>query len=151
MRDPLQFLAWLTTTIWWGGLTVYAGIVVPIGTRVFGTTDQGFVTQQVTNRLNLLATVALVLSTRFVFCGRRRWLTGIWVVVAATLIALVAVHWRLDAMLDAETLSVVDDDRFYAIHRVYLWLTTAQWVAGLLLLIGLVVGQPTPLPTGSED
>jgi len=38
-------------------------------------------------------------------------------------------------MLDLESQSVLaDGDAFYRRHQVYLWLTVAQWLAGLLLL-----------------
>ena len=52
-------------SLWWGGLTFYAGFVVPIGSRVTDATTQGFVTQRVTVWLNILAllTVALFAPT----------------------------------------------------------------------------------------
>ena len=46
--------------IWWGGLTFYAVFVVPTGVEVLGgETEQGFVTQRVSNSINLLATLTL--------------------------------------------------------------------------------------------
>lgn len=53
-----QFLLTLVVGLWLGGLTFYAGIVVPIGTEIVGGTEQGFVTQRVTNWLNALGVVA---------------------------------------------------------------------------------------------
>ncbi|MCA9269901.1 MAG: hypothetical protein KDA41_15580, partial [Planctomycetales bacterium] len=62
MRRVLYFASLLPMIAWWGGLTFYAGVVVPVGAAVFGSTEQGFVTQRVTNWLNLLLAVALAAS-----------------------------------------------------------------------------------------
>ena len=45
---------------WQGGFTFYGGVVVPVGSAVLGSErEQGFITRQVTNYLNLAGAVAL--------------------------------------------------------------------------------------------
>ncbi len=129
--DPFRHAA---LSLWWGGLTFYAGFVVPIGSRVTDTTTQGFVTQRVTVWLNVLAllTVALFGPT----LKRERWRVRLsWGVVAISLPFAFWVHVSLSRMLDLETQSVLADANvFYQRHQVYLWLTVAQWLGGLMLL-----------------
>lgn len=38
----------LARGMWWGGLCFYAVVIVPIGTEVIGSVEQGFITQRVT-------------------------------------------------------------------------------------------------------
>ena len=53
--------ALLAMALWWGGLTFYAAFVVPIGVEVLGgATEQGFITQRVSNIINLLGALTLV-------------------------------------------------------------------------------------------
>ncbi len=41
-------------------------------------------------------------------------------------------HPHLDALLDPVNRSVVDDNKFYALHRWYLIVATVQWLAALV-------------------
>lgn len=136
----------IALSLWWGGLTFYAGFVVPIGSRVTDTTTQGFVTQQVTTWLNFLAIVAVALLVP----GLRQtgWRTRLgWGVVVLSLPFAFWVHSSLTGMLDLEGQSVqADGDVFYRRHQVYLWITVAQWLGGLLMLIG-----SENLPAGSPE
>ncbi len=120
-----RFVLILGLALWIGGLTFYALVVVPIGIEILGTTDQGFVTQRVTNQLNLIGVGLLVLLLANVFLQRGRLLAETWLVLAVTQAALFVLHRRLDAMLAA------DDAGFYDAHRVYLLVTAVQWFAGL--------------------
>ena len=132
----------LTTACWWGGLTVYSGIVVPIGASVLGATEQGFVTQRVTNWLNVLAAAALLASARPVFRSGRRGLQAGWIILALALGTLAGLHPVLDSLLVPGHREVLDHDRFYTLHRVYLWMTTVQWLAGaqMLWMLGGLAG-----------
>ncbi|HND55144.1 MAG TPA: hypothetical protein PLV92_22170, partial [Pirellulaceae bacterium] len=60
--------------VWWGGLTFYAAFVVPAGTELFGSVEQGFLTQQATLRLNQLSwcVIALLLVLAIGATRRRR-------------------------------------------------------------------------------
>jgi len=64
-RSPIVRSLWtvfvlLLFAVWWGGLTFYAAIVVPIGTELIGASEQGFVTQQVTQWHNAVLTAMSV-------------------------------------------------------------------------------------------
>ena len=150
-------LAILLLAVWWGGFTFYALVVVPTGHRVLHSkVRQGFITQQVTNKLNVLGGVTLAVLLWQTMANRRQhasparrrvaWIS--WAVLAFTLGVLVWMHPHLDAMLDPVARSVTDDNRFYEWHRWYLLVATAQWLAGLAHLTALGWGlemRPTPL------
>ncbi|OYW22951.1 MAG: hypothetical protein B7Z55_04045, partial [Planctomycetales bacterium 12-60-4] len=101
MQRFLRFTSLLAFSLWWGGLTVYAGIVVPIGTELFGSTAQGFITQQVTHWLNLFAAIALVATARTVFVRQAWWIVASWIALVIALLVLIAVHAKLDVLIDA--------------------------------------------------
>lgn len=124
-----------------GGFLFYAGVVVPIGSRVVGVTTQGFVTQQVTQVLNwsVLALV-LALTAELVFPSRQRARRGtkllllLTVALAACCLGLMLLHARMDLMLNAEQLAVEAPKQFYSLHRIYLWISTLQWLCSLPVL-----------------
>ncbi len=133
-------LAVVLLALWWGGFSFYAGFVVFDGHAVLKSkVKQGFITERVTTQLNWLA-VAMLAVTAWELAARRRrgestraaWLA--WAGVLVTTTALFALHAQLAGMLDFASRTVSDDDHFYARHRVYLLMATAQWVAGLGLL-----------------
>ena len=144
-----RLLAVLLLAVWWGGFTFYALVVVPTGHSVLRSkVRQGFITQQVTNQLNVLGAVTLALLLWQCAATRREtdspaWFRTAaisWVVLAVTLALLFWLHPRLDALLDAEHRSVIDDTKFYALHRIYLVVATVQWLAGVVHLASLVRG-----------
>ena len=143
LRRIYGFLMILSFALWWGGLTTYAVIVVQIGTELFGASEQGFVTQRVTNWLNVLGAVWLACT---LWPARRSWGTmTLWGVQAVCLGSLALIHRQLDAMLDPVSRFVVSDGDFYGIHRLYLLATAVQWFVGLGLLWSL-----PPLAVGSD-
>src|SRR5262249_56597146 len=90
-----RFLVLIALFFWQGGFTFYAAVVVPIGQQVLNShLRQGFITQQVTNYLNLSGAIALVpLAWEVVVSGdpsrRRRWFRGLlWTLMALALAAL---------------------------------------------------------------
>lgn len=121
---------------WFGGFTFYTAIVVPIGTDVLGSSrTQGFVTQQVTDKLNLIGgpTILMMLIDLIYFRRTRSRKMNLWFTATLTGIAvlwfvLLIVHPMLDAMLQPEHEHVLDDAKFYSLHRVYLWTSTIQWL-----------------------
>ena len=146
----LKAFAQLALSLWWGGLTFYAAIVVPIGSELLSNTTQGFITQQVTHWLNgacllaLVTTLVVLMQNRSqrtdgrgnaADFGRRKTDWALWSIVAVSLVALFFVHRSLSAFLDVESMSVSDSARFYAVHRWYLLVTTLQWLAGTLLVV----------------
>ena len=150
----LRFLSVvLLLAVWWGGFTFYALVVVPTGHHVLRSkVRQGFITQQVTNKLNALGVVTLVALAWQVIAVRReksrRWLrvaTISWAAQAVTLAVLFWLHPHLDALLDPVARSVIDDEKFYALHRWYLIVATAQWLAGLVHA-GTLLGENSAKP-----
>ena len=119
----------LLFAVWWGGLTFYAAVVVPIGTGQIGETEQGFVTQQVTQWHNVLLTAMTVCLLTQAW-RQKRWL--LWTVavgLAVIDVALIVQHLQLTAVMDFSTRSVPDG--FYPQHAIYLWLTSVEWILGL--------------------
>ena len=127
----------LALALWLGGLTFYSLIVVPIGADILGSTGQGFITQRVTNWLNLIAAVSLVLLLVNVAKQRGKMLTTSWLVLAISQAALFAMHPWLDAMLDASTESIAEPALFYWRHGIYLDVTAVQWVTLFVHLWGV--------------
>lgn len=127
----------MALALWWGGLTFYALVVVPIGTDLFGSIEQGFITQQVTNWLNAIGLGALTLLLWNLIVTRSRLLAVTWFAMALSLGALSLLHLRLDALLGGDVEAPSIDVDFYDIHRVYLLVTATQWLAQALHLAGL--------------
>jgi hypothetical protein len=137
MADRIyRFLAAAALAFWIGGTTFYALVVVPTGTRFLGTVEQGFLTSQVTTKLNWIGLACLVV----LLPGARRskLLAGSWLILATTLATLLWLHPRLASYLDSASLIVTSEAAFYQWHRVYLLVTAVQWLAGLVQLGGLV-------------
>ncbi len=151
---PISFLTLVfrtlliaTFALWFGGFTFYVSFVVPIGTDVLGSARrQGFITQQVTHWLNLVcffATVMMLLESisawkRSVRPWREIQL-GVVLLIGGLLGALVWIHPMLDSMIDAQKKIVSDKAEFYGLHRIYLWLSTFQWIGAwfwLPILLG---------------
>ena len=129
-------LLWIAWGIWWGGLSFYAIIVVPIGTELIGSVEQGFITQKVTLWHNGL-------SILFVFClaieAYRRKSRALWVVVSLLMmidLALVVDHIKISSQMDFKNQSVPSG--FYAQHANYLWITAAEWVLGMAIPLCLM-------------
>jgi hypothetical protein len=134
-----RFLVLIALMFWQGGFTFYASVVVPIGTaHLHSATDQGFITREVTNYLNLSGAIALVVLGFDVACSRRFprrvWLARAisWLMMGAILAVLVWLHTYMDQYLDPETQEVLHRSTFRLGHRWYLWLSTVQWGFGLL-------------------
>lgn len=125
-----------TFAAWFGGFTFYTSVVIPIGTDILGSARaQGEITQRVTFWLNLICLVAgsLMLAEHFVRpTASRRW--NLVPVLGILLVACVLI-WlktKLDGLIEptSQSIRVIDRDRFYSIHRYYLWLSTLQWGFG---------------------
>src|SRR5262249_53554079 len=137
----------------------YAGVVVPIGREVLGTDrEQGFITRQVTEYLNLSGAIALVAlfwdALAVTDASRPRYWTRTLTCVGmmAALIVLVWLHPQLDALLDVEAARILDRKAFRRVHRLYLWVSTVQWGFGVLytwttLSAWRVADSPPPRPS----
>ncbi|QDV21632.1 hypothetical protein Pan153_63220 [Gimesia panareensis] len=125
------YILCLVWGIWWGGLCFYAVVVVPIGTELIGSVEQGFITQQVTqwhNALSILAVLCLCIEA-----GRRqsRLLWGTGAILAIVVVCEFVWHIHLTALMDFQDQSV--PEHFYGAHAIYLWMTAVEWGIGLLL------------------
>jgi hypothetical protein len=130
---------------WQGGFTFYGAVVVPVGSAVLGSErEQGFITRQVTNYLNLAGAVALAIwgwdlsAIRWKSPGGHRLRWAIWAGLVLSLALLVWLHPRLDELLNPEDVMVLDRRRFRLLHERYLIVSTVQW-AGCLLLTALTI------------
>lgn len=126
--------------LWQGGFLFYTAVVVSTGTRVLGSAAaQGAITARVTDELNAigavgLAVVALDLSLTRDPVWRRtyaRW--WCWGIAFVCLGLLFVFHQLLDAFMDPDRMRVVIGPPFYPVHRMYLWASTIQWLACLVL------------------
>ena len=129
-----RFLVVAALMFWQGGFTFYAAIVVPIGTAALGSAlEQGRITRQVTESLNLSGAVALAifaLDTSATPSLRwSRWTT--WLIMALALGVLFTLHARLDALFLPDDLKILDRPTFRLLHRTYLWVSTVQWAAAI--------------------
>lgn len=123
---------------WQGGFAFYAAVVVPMGEQVLSSPiEQGFVTRRVTNYLNLSGAVALPLLLWDMAATERksRARALAWAIMAMALCLLVWLHPRLDQFVDAEAMHVVDHDRFYVAHQVYLIGSALQWASAIAFLV----------------
>lgn len=137
MRTLWSMLMILTFATWWGGITFYSLAVVPIGSEQIGSTEQGFITEQVTWRHNLLLVVMTGLLLIESWRQRHRWLGGLVAALVLVGAALFYQHARLTNLMDFSSRAV--SDSFYSQHAVYLWLTAAEWAIGIALVLVLVV------------
>ena len=129
IRDAWRVALLAGLSLWLGGLTFYALIVVPTGTSLWGSVQQGFLTQRVTAELNMISSVVLILLLINAVIARRRslWLT--WIGLTLAQLLLIVQHGRLSAALDPVTQMIIGEG-FYDQHRVYLLVTAGQWVLG---------------------
>jgi hypothetical protein len=133
-----RFLVLAALMFWQGGFVFYAAVVVPVGQEQLGHLEQGFLTRQVTNWLNLSGAVALLplawdaAASHDSSARRRRlrWLT--WLVMLIALGWLAWLHLGLDELLDPGVSRILDRNTFRTGHRWYLWLSSIQWGCGVL-------------------
>jgi hypothetical protein len=136
----LRLLFLVALSIHTGGFTFYSVVVIPIlHDRLESSFETGLITQRVTNTLNALGGVTLLLGwcacwLAFVRRARgdqgSRWQLCALVISSICLVVLLVVHAVLDHKLETATLA-----GFYLWHRAYLWTSTVQWIANLGLLI----------------
>ncbi len=132
----------LAFATWWGGFTFYASVVVPVGSEILGSSrTQGFITQVVTHWLNFAAALTISMMAIDLWINRyplkKTYLfleSGIVVGLLTCLATLVYLHPKLDELIDLSREMIFDEGKFYQIHRVYLWISSAQWALGVLWL-----------------
>ena len=140
MTPLRRFLVFQSLLLWQGGFLFYTAAVVPAGTTVLGSAAaQGAITARVTDGLNALGVVGLGVVAWDVARSRDplKWRTAgrwwCWAAMLACQYVMVVAHQLLDAFMDPTGNYVVVRPPFYPVHRVYLWASTVQWAAGLVL------------------
>jgi hypothetical protein len=133
----LRLLFLVALSIYFGGFTFYSAVVIPIlHDRLESSFQAGLVTQHVTDALNGLGGVTLLLGWcalgLTIVCGGRvsRWQLCTLSISSICLVVLVVLHGVMDQKLGTASLA-----GFYPWHRAYLWTSTIQWFANLGLLI----------------
>jgi hypothetical protein len=119
----------ISLSIWWGVFTFYAGVVVPVGMDVLDSHSQmGFVTQEVTKYLNF---VSLILFIIYAYSLRNKEFSEdilIEQIISFSLIGfqllLFVIHFFLTDLLDFNNHVVLNKEKFYVFHRVYLIIET---------------------------
>lgn len=136
-----RFLVISAIAFWLGGFTFYSGVAIPMGVEVLGSHRAvGFITQRVTNWLNVAGVAALTIFLWNLSLGRRsrgKWLQRTmfltWAVMALIEVELLIMHPFLDRMLVTHpTRQILNPDRFDVLHQVYLISTTVQWTLGMI-------------------
>lgn len=156
-----RFIVIAAIAFWVGGFTFYSGVAIPMGVEVLGTHKAvGFITQRVTNWLNVSGVVALsILLGNAVIIWKSRGkllrytLLITWIAMAAIEVELIALHPVMDRLLSTEPVrEILNQDRFDLLHHVYLISTSVQWVLGVVHVWCVAVAwQPTigtPEPAG---
>ena len=145
-----RYIVLLMFALWMGGFTFYTLIVIPTGGKVLGgERDVGFITQQVTNWLNWLGILALlVLAWNALAEGRgiaRMLLAFSWLAMAVMQAGLFLIHPVLDHMLDTATHKIHNPMvTFFNWHRFYMIVASAQWLAALIYLwLALIIWRET--------
>ncbi len=140
-----RFLVIQMLMLWQGGFLFYSAFVVPEGAEVLGGSfAQGRITRLVTVSMNWVGVTALCLFSWDLLLGRhsgwrRQWLWGSLLVMALGLAALFPIHERLLELVDFQNGDFEDRRVFRFWHRTYLWISTFQWIAGLIFAFVLVV------------
>jgi ABC-type enterochelin transport system permease subunit len=134
---------------WVGGFTFYTGVVVHVGAAALHShRRQGFVTEHVTNWLNLSGAIALIvllwelLASRATAGSRWVWRTmfAAWLLMAVLQVSLAALHPMMDRVLNPDTREILDEPRFGNFHDAYVWISTIQWCAALLFIFAMLWG-----------
>lgn len=142
LRRTIHVLSVLAWALWMGGFTFYTSVSLRVAHKVLGNTREfGFVTQVVTDRMNLIGLVAVILllaqvMTHWnVFVRWRRLLLGsTWLILGLTLALLFNLHDAIDALLDFQRRVVTDDHSFERVHNRYELVATIQWFIAVVHL-----------------
>ncbi len=142
----LRVLCLLGLSVWMGGFTFYSAVVIPVLHESLGSLETGYVTQRVTDYLNYIGVVVVLIW--WVATGVERGegparvrAVRLLLLAASTLIlvGLIALHRVMDGRLETGSLR-----GFYPLHRVYPIASTVQWFVNLGLMTVLLVPSRPP-------
>ncbi len=120
---------------WQGGFFFYAAVVVKVGTDLNGEFAQGLITREVTIWLNLAGLLTLLawigdLVAECKTLRKSRW--ALWIFMLLALGCLAWLHPRMDALIDTDFDTPLQRADFRQMHRAYLYISTAQWLASIV-------------------
>ena len=152
-----RFLVIAAIAFWLGGFTFYSGVAIPMGVEVLGGhRTVGFITERVTNWLNVAAVGALaillwnMIAVRYSAGRRLRMMLLVsWLFMLAIQIELVSLHPVMDRLLAPQAREILNEDRFDLLHHVYLISSTLQWFAGVIHVAAISVAW-RPAATGPQ-
>ncbi len=158
LRQTLHVLSVLAWALWMGGFTFYTSVSLRVAHRVLSESKEfGFVTAEVTDRLNMIGSVAWILLLAHLathWHGLVRWrrflLSFTGVILAVTLAYMFNLHHAIEAMLNFEQRVVIDYDAFEPVHRHYKQVATAQWLAAVVHLT-VMLTTSTSVSRGDQD
>ena len=147
LRPIQQYASVVAIVLWLGGFTFYATLVVPSGELVVGRVPQGYVTQRVTDGLNVIGCVLLLFMLVDLMLHRkylspwamRARCLGL-VVFGVGLVMLFELHNHMDALMDRTTLAKPDRVVFKPMHQRYQMIFTFMWMATVLELAMMLHG-----------
>jgi len=129
----IRSIGLVAMAVWVGGFTFYGGVVVPILNDELDHLQAGGITQRVTNVLNAIGVVTVVLWSIIAWVDRatspawvRRVRLGLLAMSTISLAVLIVLHRVMDHRLDGGHLG-----EFYPLHRLYLATSTGQWLVNL--------------------
>lgn len=142
LQQTIHVLSVLAWALWMGGFTFFTSVSLRVAHNVLSESHEfGFVTQVVTDRLNVIGLIAsLLLLAQLaahwqVLVRWRRFLLGFtWLIMAVTLAFLFNLHNAIDAVVNFEQRVVIDADAFEPVHVRYKQVATVQWLAAVLHL-----------------
>ncbi len=157
LRQTIHVLSVLAWALWMGGFTFFTSVSLRVAHKVLSETKEfGFVTAGVTDRLNVIGVIALLLLLAHlvahwqVLVRWRRFLLGFtWVILAVTLALMFNIHNAIDAVLNLQQRVVVDYDAFEPVHRHYKQVATAQWLAAVIHLTMMLTAS-RPASSGDQ-
>lgn len=136
-----RFISVCAVGFWLGGFTFHALVVIPAGHDALGSRTIGFITQRVTETLNVAGIATLVLLLfNFILKWRGRSmlerfaLAFTWIILAATLFFQFELHSEISSTLESSSRSIRDQSEFRRLHTAYERAAMVQWFSGLIHL-----------------
>lgn len=142
LRKTIHVLSVLAWALWMGGFTFFSSVTLRVAHKLLGESQEfGYVTQVVTDRLNVIGLIALLLLLaqlaahwQILARHRRFLLSFTWLILVVTLMFLFNLHNAIDAVIDFEQRVVIDPDAFEPLHVRYKQVAAVQWLAAVVHL-----------------
>ncbi len=128
-----RFLLLFALMFWQGGFMFYGAVTVPIVRAQLGPgPDRSLITQQVTQWMNLVGTLAILVMFADLWASpieRKRWRWAAWLAMALPQPVLIFLHRQLSHQMAAAGFQ--SSSGFLVWHRLYLSMSAIQWLGGM--------------------